>query len=286
MELPGVESPEMFTRDNIVALCTQSLRRIKDWRELIELQLSEGKELELAWRLGTQLDWVWLDTDVLGEPRECAVLCGLAMQQVTHLPHQPNILLIDFMQSIPSPVLEVRLAHHSAQHLVLKNGTRVPEPPSIEGYLERIRPNTQTKHLMYLVTHDGNLFSLDSEKAHPPSPMGIGQAESADALRRAEVQRGAEQIFSATGVSDLRTILTVRRAFQQVVPASHDTPDVGDDQSSYVSHASHIERSESDDEDEGGEETLRTAQDKPHLRMKRSFELLLKNGHIIRFEVG
>ncbi|KAF7365311.1 hypothetical protein MVEN_00403100 [Mycena venus] len=251
MELPGVESPEMFTRDNIISLCTQSLRRVKDWRDLIELQVSEGKELELAWRLGTQLDWVWLDTDVLDEPRDCAVLCGLAMQQ-----------------SVPSPHLEVRLAQHSAQHFVLKNGTRVPEPPSIEGYLERIRPNSQTKHLMYLVTHDGNLFSLASEKAHPPSPMGIGQAESADALRLAEVQRGTEQILSATG---------------PVVPASHDTQDMGDDQS-YVSHASHLERSESDDEDEGGEEGLRVAQDKAHLRMKRSFELLLKNGHIIRFE--
>ncbi|KAF8208836.1 hypothetical protein K438DRAFT_1917210 [Mycena galopus ATCC 62051] len=237
-----------------------------DWKELIELQLSEGKELELTWRLGTQLDWVWLDTDVLGDSRECAVLCGLAMQQ-----------------SVPSPHLELRLAQHAAQHLVLKNGTRVPEPPSIEGYLERIRPNTQSKHLMYLVTHDGNLFSLASDKAHPPSPMGIGQAESADALRLVEVQRGTEQILNATGVSDLRSILAVRRAFQPVVPASHDTPDAGDDQS-YISRTSHIERSDSDDEDEGGDEGLRVAQDKTHLRMKRSFELLLKNRHIIRFE--
>ncbi|KAJ7254353.1 Pleckstrin homology domain-containing protein [Mycena haematopus] len=232
-----------------------------DWKDLIELQLSEGKQLELTWRLGTQLDWIWLDTDVLGEPRECAVLCGLAMQQ-----------------SVPSPHLELRLAQHSAQHLVLKNGTRIPEPPSIEGYLERIRPNSQSKHLLYLVTHDGNLFSLATEKAHPPSPMGIGQAESADVLRRAEVQRGTEQILHATGVSDLRSILSVRRAFQPVVPVSHDTPD---DQSL---RPSYIERSDSDDEDEGGEEGLRTAQDKVHLRMKRSFELLLKNGHIIRFE--
>ncbi|KAJ6508926.1 Pleckstrin homology domain-containing protein [Mycena sanguinolenta] len=266
MELPGVEAPEMFTRENIVALCMHSLRRVKDWKELIDLQLSEGKEFQLTWRLGTQLDWVWLETDVLGEPRECAVLCGLAMHQ-----------------SVPSPHLELRLAQHSAHHLVLKNEMRVPEPPSIEGYLERIRPNSQSKHLMYLVTHDGNLFSLAAEKAHPPSPMGIGQAESAGALRLAEVQRGTRQILGATGVSDMRSILSVRRAFQPVVPASHDMADVGDNQS-YVSRASVIERSDSDDEDGGGEDGLRTAQDKTHLRMKRSFELLLKNGHIIRFE--
>ncbi|KAJ6584842.1 Pleckstrin homology domain-containing protein [Mycena capillaripes] len=267
MELPGVESPEMFTRDNIVALCMNSLRRVQDWKELIELQLSEGKKLELAWRLGTQLDWVWLDSDVVGEPRECAVLCGLAMQQ-----------------SVPSPHLEIRLAQHSPQHFVLKNGTRVPEPPSIEGYIERIRPNSQTKHLIYLVAQDGNLFSLGSENANPPSPMGIGQtADTPDALRLAEVQRGTTQIMKATGVSDMRSILAVRRAFQPVVAASHDNPDHGDDQS-YVSLASRIERTQSDDEDEGGEDGLRAAPDKSHLRMKRSFELLLKNGHIIRFE--
>ncbi|KAK7048271.1 hypothetical protein R3P38DRAFT_2605963 [Favolaschia claudopus] len=266
MEMPGVEAPEMFTRENIKALCLDSLRRVQDWKELIDLQLSEGKELELVWRLGTLLDWVWLDTDVMGEPRECAVLCGLAMQQ-----------------SVSPPYLEVRLAQHFEQHLILKNGTRLPQPPSIEGYLERIRPNSQTKHLMYLVTHDGNLFSLASEKAHPPSPMGIGQEESAETLKLAEVQRGTEQILGASGVTDLRSILTVRRAFQPIAPLSHDVPDPVEDQS-YMSHTSHLERCDSDDEDEGGEEGLRVAQDKPRLRMKRSFELLLKNGHIIRFE--
>ncbi|KAJ6557386.1 Pleckstrin homology domain-containing protein [Mycena vulgaris] len=267
IEMPGIESPEMFTRDNIIALCKRSLRRVKDWKELIELQLSEGKELELAWRLGTQLDWVWLDKDVLGEPRECAVLCGLAMQQ-----------------SFPSPHLEVRLGQHSPQHLVLKNGTHLSEPPAIEGYLERVRPNTQTKQSIYLVTHDGNLFSLTPENAYPPSPMGIGApAETADALRSSEVQRGTMQVMKATGVSDMRAILAVRRAFQPTVPASHSDPDPGEDQS-YVSLASHVQRSESDDEDEGGEDGLRVAQDKSHLKMKRSFELLLTNGHIVRFE--
>ncbi|KAJ7156013.1 Pleckstrin homology domain-containing protein [Mycena crocata] len=267
IEMPGIEAPEMFTRDNIIALCMHSLRQVKDWKELIELELSQGKELELAWRLGTQLDWVWLDTDVLGESRESAVLYGLALQQ-----------------SVPSPQLEVRLAQHAPQNIVLRNGTRVPEPPAIEGYLERIRPNTQTKHLVYLVTHDGNLFSLTSEDANPPSPMGIGpSAETADALRLAEVQRGTMQLMKATGVSDMRAILAVRRAFQPNVPTFHDDVDPGEDQS-YISLASHIHRSDSDDEDEGGEDGLRTAVDKTHVKMKRSFELLLKNGHIIRFE--
>ncbi|KAJ7288432.1 Pleckstrin homology domain-containing protein [Mycena rebaudengoi] len=268
IDLPDTYSPEMFTRSNIIALCMRSLRAVKDWKELIELQLAEGKRMELAWRMGTQLDWVWLDTDVLDEPRASAVLCGLAMQQ-----------------SSVAPQLEVRLGQHSPQNLMLRNGARLAEPPAVEGYLERIRPNTQTKHPMYLVTHDGNLFSLAVGDAYPPSPIGMGPTGDnyVETLRLTEVQRGTMQLMKATGVSDLRNIMAVRRAFQPVVPVSHDNPERADDQS-YVDLASHIERSQSDDEDEGGEDGLRVAQDKSHLRMKRSFELLLKNGHVIRFE--
>ncbi|KAJ6619492.1 Pleckstrin homology domain-containing protein [Mycena sp. CBHHK59/15] len=268
IEMPGIESPEMFTRDNIIALCIHSLRGVQDWKELIEQQLNEGKQLELAWRLGAQLDWVWLETDVSAQPRDCAVLCGLAMQQNSASPH-----------------LEVRLGQHSPQYLILKNGTRLPEPSAIEGYLERIRPNSQNRHLMYLVTHDGNLFSLTFNDARPPSPIGLGPTADgyADTLRLSEVQRGAMQLMKATGVSDMRSILAVRRAFQPTAPASHDDPDAVDDQS-YVEFGPRAERSQSDDEDEGGEEGLCKAQDKPNLRMKRSIELLLKNGHVIRFE--
>ncbi|KAJ7212216.1 Pleckstrin homology domain-containing protein [Mycena pura] len=265
-QFPGQAAPEMFTRDNIVALCMRSLRRVKDWKELIEMHLAQGRHLELAWRLGTQLDWVWLETDVLGEPRNCAVLYGLAMQQ-----------------SHPSPHLEIRLGQHCPQHFVHKDGSRVTEPPAIEGYIERVRPNAQSKYLMYLVAHDGNLFSLSPEHAHPPTPMGMNPAvDTVEGLRFAEVQRGILQILHATGVADMRAILTVRRAFQPVVPASHDSPELDDH--SHVEQASPVERTESDDEDEGGEEGLRAAQDKQHLKMRRSFELLLKNGHVIRFE--
>lgn len=47
-----------------------------------------------------------------------------------------------------------------------------------------------------------------------------------------------------------------------------------------------IEMTPSDNEDRGGEEGMSAADDKPHLRMRRSFELLLDTGKIIRFEVG
>ncbi|CAK5280363.1 unnamed protein product [Mycena citricolor] len=263
IELPSVESPEMFTRDNIVTLCQQALWRVKAWRELIEMQVSEGKELELAWRMGAQLDWIWLASDVVGDPRDCAVLYGLAMQQCS-----------------PPPYLEIRLGQHAAQHLLSKTGTRILEPPAIEGYLERISPRSQAKHLVYLVVHDGNLFSVPQSHANPPSPMGIGAAVNGpDALRQSEVLRGTSQIIHSTGVCDLRAVLAVRRAFQVAVPESHGLEVVDDH-----SFGAAVERTESEGEDEGGDEGIFAAQDKAHLRMKRSFELLLQNGHVIRFE--
>lgn len=45
------------------------------------------------------------------------------------------------------------------------------------------------------------------------------------------------------------------------------------------------ERTDSDNEDEGGDQELTKTADKPKLRIQRSFELLLKTGQIVRFEV-
>ncbi|KAJ7069875.1 Pleckstrin homology domain-containing protein [Mycena amicta] len=265
--LPGKDAPEMFTIDNVTNLCMQELRRVKDWEELIERQLAQGKELRLAWRMGTELDWLCEETDVRGQPRKFAVLCGLAMQQ-----------------SYPAPQLELRLAQHLPQYSLLKNGARISEPASIEGYLERIRPNSQSKQLMYLVSHEGCLFALPPNQANPPSPLGIDPAlQTAEDLRLSEVQRGTNQILEATGVLHLRSVLAVRRAFQPALPTTHDVQQM-EEEGSFLAPGSPVERCQSDEDDEGGEDVLRAAQDKPHLKMKRSFELLLKNGHVVRFE--
>jgi hypothetical protein len=77
-----------FNRDNIIALCRKVLKKYPDWEFIVERELEMGKHLELAWRMETKLDWVWLDDDVDGKTREWAVLCGLALKQVfapTHI---------------------------------------------------------------------------------------------------------------------------------------------------------------------------------------------------------
>jgi len=75
----------LFNRENVINLCVESLRSVPDWKFLMEREIKEGKSLQLAWRVDANLDWVWLETDVFGEPRDWAVLCGLAFKQVCDL---------------------------------------------------------------------------------------------------------------------------------------------------------------------------------------------------------
>ncbi|KAF8964211.1 Pleckstrin homology domain-containing protein [Flammula alnicola] len=224
-----------FKRENVIELCIDSLRDMPDWKYAVQEQLNQGKSLELAWRANANLDWVWLEDDVTGKPRGWHVLCGLPFKQLALKP----------------PILEIRVAEHAPTHVHLRNGRHVDEPPSIEGYVDRIRPNTQTKQQIYLSTHHGNLFILNPFAAFPPMPPGLAPVADlytdAVTLRHSEIRRGTNQIMAATTVCDLRTIVA-------------------------------------DQEDEGGDGGLGKFSDRSRARVRRSFELLLNTGHVIRFE--
>jgi hypothetical protein len=73
----------MFTRENMINLCTKALVSVPDWEHIIQRRIEEGDRLELAWRLDTKLDWVWKDDCVDGLPRLWSVLCGLSLKQVS-----------------------------------------------------------------------------------------------------------------------------------------------------------------------------------------------------------
>lgn len=84
IDMPNVDNIQtykIFSKDNLIALCIQSLKAVPDWKYLVERQLAEGNVLRLCWRAGSYLDWIWLDDDVDGLPRDWAVLCGLALKQ-------------------------------------------------------------------------------------------------------------------------------------------------------------------------------------------------------------
>jgi hypothetical protein len=184
-------------------------------------------------------------------------------------------------------VLEIRMAQHASTHTHLKNGRRLDEPPAIEGYLDRV---SQTKKQTYLTTHNGNLFILDSHVVFPPMPPGLApmtnQSLDLEALRQAEIRRGINQIMTATGMCDLRSILAVRRAFHFAPMQMHDLMEPAADDISCLGICENSEqRTADDEEDEGGDLGLNKSSDRTRLKLRRSFELLLNTGHVVRFEV-
>lgn len=255
---------EIFNRENLIRLCVEGLSALSDWSSLIQREIANGKRLELAWRWDANLDWIWLETDVNQEKRKWAVLCGLVAKE-----------------SLRSVFLEIRLAEHYPNHIHVRNGDRIDEPLGMEGYLQQLRPYSLSKHRVYLSTHDGNLFVLSPQNAYPPSPPGLPPHDPSPNLpdgksaRQTEVWRGALQIMNATGVCDLRNIVAVRRAFQLLSPQTHNEREAGDDS---LNTWGFEEPGAEDNQDDGG------GQPSGDLYTRRSFELLLKNGHVVRFE--
>lgn len=72
----------LFDRDTVVQLCEKSLKTVREWKWLIQRRIDEGFSMELAWRMGAKLDWVWQLHDLHGRQRDWAVLYGLALNQV------------------------------------------------------------------------------------------------------------------------------------------------------------------------------------------------------------
>jgi hypothetical protein len=201
------------------------------------------------------------------------------------------------LQPGTAPHLEFRLAPGAPARVHLPSGRALTEPPGIEGYLDRIRPNSRTRTAVYVATHAGNLVFARGARGYPPPPPGAprpsdggaGADEDEDAPG-VEARRGARQILDADGVFDMRSVLIVRRAFVDVAVAQ----DVqAAQQLASLEHGAledeTLERDTSDDEDAGGEEALTalgTGPPRTRVRTRRSFELVLKNGQIVRLEVG
>ena len=85
--IPGEgEQWEAIGRDYIIDSCSDALDRSFAWKTVVELPLLTGRHLELCWRFGLNLDWIWLHDDVNGNKRDWEVLYGLAMQSVSEYP--------------------------------------------------------------------------------------------------------------------------------------------------------------------------------------------------------
>lgn len=174
----------------------------------------------------------------------------------------------------------------------VKDGNPISEPPGIEGYVSRAKAPSGTHEEVYLTVHNGLLFTLRPTQANAPNPPGAipvpfdSNKDPPEVLREDEVRRGAKQVLAARDVTDLRAVVAVRRAFRPVFlprhQPEHDSsgPDSGaEEQGEEVTHE------ETDSQDVGGDAGLTTG-DVTVIRMRRCFELVMKTGYIMRFEVS
>lgn len=167
----------------------------------------------------------------------------------------------------------------------IKDGNLISEPPSIEGYVTRVKAPSGTHEEVYLTVHNGLLFTLRPAHANAPNPPGAIPVpfdlnkNAHQVLREDEVRRGAKQVLAARDVTDLRAVMAVRRAFRPVFLSSQPEHDSGmEEQDGEVTHE------ETDTQDVGGDAGL-TAGDMTVIRMRRCFELVMQTGQIMRFEV-
>lgn len=193
------------------------------------------------------------------------------------------------------------MASHSVTKAKLADGTELEEPEAIEGYLYRLKMKTGARTSVYVSSHDGNLFIMQPANAYPPAipqAQAIRASSDTDSVqeqprytREDEVRRGASQILQSTGYLDLRDIFVVRRPSKHHRSSEHSTPpsayprdrdDVVDD--SFASlDPSHEE--DSDCEEPGGEAHLLAHENSQHLKLKRTFEVVLRTGAVVFFEV-
>ena len=81
----GNEGWHTFTRDRVIENYREQMNGIPDWDALVEEPIRQGERLELCWRSGSKLDWVWLEQDEEGRERPWAVLWGVASAHVSAL---------------------------------------------------------------------------------------------------------------------------------------------------------------------------------------------------------
>ncbi|KDQ11404.1 hypothetical protein BOTBODRAFT_57377 [Botryobasidium botryosum FD-172 SS1] len=264
----GGEGYKMFSRDYVLGLCRDSLAGIPNWDVLIEEQLRNGGKLMLAWRKGTRLEWIWLDEDVNGNRRNWEVLYGLALREVRAPSH-----------------LEIHLARHHSCKVTLSNGERMAEPLAVEGYAYRRQKKSGTRTRIYLAVHDGLIFTMRAQNAHPPAPPTPGfSKENEDRVpcafssREIEARRGAEQILGAVGCISIRNIASVQMtALEPGAGQTSPTPGAEDAEFDILSQNDPARS-------QGDNETTSTVFGGAYTKARKSFELVMHSGDVLKFE--
>ena len=162
----GGEGFKLINRANIIRMAWNMIHNVPEWREVIRHVEDRGLRLELAWRRGTELDWVINERTIENERRHWAVLSGSILKQVRN-----------------PAVLELRPAAHYPTSVRLANGSVLEEPAAVEGYVWRVKPVSGALTRLYLTTHDGHLFVSKPSRAFPPDRHLASELQNALQMR-------------------------------------------------------------------------------------------------------
>ncbi|CBQ69376.1 conserved hypothetical protein [Sporisorium reilianum SRZ2] len=160
----GGEGFKLVNRNNVISMIWKLFCRIEQWKDIMEQAQNRGLRLELAWRRGTELDWVINERTVENEPRHWAVLSGALLRDYKH----------------PS-ILELRAAAHYPTTVSTAPGEYMQEPPAVEGFLWRVKPVSGALTRLYFTTYDGHIYVCRTSRAFPPDRhLAVQMQEAVD----------------------------------------------------------------------------------------------------------
>ncbi|GES72911.1 PH domain protein [Rhizophagus clarus] len=220
------EDNKVFTLSNVRAeevinVVLNELSEITEWDDVLNKWV-KSSNLRLCWKSYEKLEWInlkengYIWNDLLNSP------------QFVEQAHQ----------------LQLRPIEHYPTTVKLSDGTKLTEPPPIEGYLIKMTNNKSqnNKSRKYYFTSQNNyLFFLNPLKASPPPPPnvstvtneddGIQLCDNAqqhpliyavspyiqdkivgnnDTFMKSDMKRKAKQILHATGFIDLIEIVEIK----------------------------------------------------------------------------
>ncbi|KAF2456268.1 Pleckstrin homology domain-containing protein [Lineolata rhizophorae] len=281
---------------NIVGRCVDVLRKSPEWDEEVLDAWTRGKRIGLAWRRYDRLEWIH-------GANERKMYGTIALMK--------------------SHELELRPKEHYPTIVMDDKKERIEEPVPVEGFLVRLTSQKGTERRLgklfykrlYFSTHDQYLVYSKPAKATPPPPPKLPASENAripvarqiaekipiiyavnpypveggevtwlssggsgravapedqehhDRDAYDEAERKASLILDSDGYVDLRNVVQVRKMRKGATPADE-----------------HVDSGSDVDFDESVRDTNREDGTTKQPDNERTFEIVLKNGLVIRLQ--
>ncbi|CAB4381650.1 unnamed protein product [Rhizophagus irregularis] len=203
-----------ITAEEVTKLVLDELSGEPEWEDILNEWL-KSCDLRLCWKRYDQLEWIVWEKNEEGKVRNDLLACPQFIEGT----HQ----------------LQLRPTEHYPTFVYLRDGTKLFEPPPVEGYLIRVTNNKakwKPKRL-YFTSHDNYLFFLKPFATSPPpqptssisndegsqivqpliyavAPQSQEQCAQTDAFMRADTKRRIKQIVNAIAFINLVDVAEVK----------------------------------------------------------------------------